>query len=190
MGVPVGVLAECFFENGSWGIQCRYHAALAATNKRAAKNRAMRGNEECALPSEAGFGFREGVAGGIRRLIRITGFGKGFASNERDSSRSIGSVGEAWAVVAAGGANEFPAADWVCNDFNCWRNASTSRFRASISFALGAGAEARGLPSTVREACTSLAASCWRASAGTSSESSGKSMPQKPGAGSLNSKST
>src|SRR5258707_11353433 len=83
-------LTECFFANGSWGIQCRYHAALVATSSSAAVKRAMRTNAGRTLPRDADFGSRERSTADVPRLMRISGLGRSLSSTGVVSWRRTG----------------------------------------------------------------------------------------------------
>lgn len=88
------------------------------------------------------------------------------------------------------GASVPAGAAWVCNDFNCARSASTSFINPWISLAEGAGARGAETSEFDSEDFKSSAAARCCEFAGASAELSGSSMPQKSGAGSVNSSST
>src|SRR6266481_1515635 len=91
--VLAAALTECFFGNGSWGIQCRYHAAPVATSSSAAVKRAIRTNAGRTLPRDADFGLRERSTADVPRLMRISGLGRGLSSTGVVSWRSTGGAG-------------------------------------------------------------------------------------------------
>src|SRR5712691_9252637 len=94
-GVPEAAWAAGFFGRLSLGIHFKYHAAPAMPASSTRKRRPARRTPGRKLPPGVGFGFRERSTTGFLRLTRISGFGKGFSSDEAAISRSTGGCGAA-----------------------------------------------------------------------------------------------